>query len=133
MRKLIIIGILVLSSYAFAEIPKPTEEQQEVFQTTCYDWLEHNWQTVKKFEDGDVLFQPIHKMELVRVEKDIVILTGGYFVENDTEIFHIAIYFTANYLMEANKKTMLQILYLHIRNGKVINADWNAAIPYNKL
>src|SRR3990167_11472881 len=121
MRKLIIITILLLSSYAFfaenakAEIPKPTEDQQEVFQTTCYNWLEKNWQTVKHFEDGDILYQPIHKMELVRVENDVVLLTGGNFVESDTEIYHIAIYFTAEYAENKVKKSMLQVLYLHIR------------------
>lgn len=133
MKKLILIWILILSSLAFAEIPKPTDEQNEVFQTVCYNWLEKNWQTVKKFEDGDALYQPIHKMELVRVEKDIVLLAAGNFVESDTDIFHIAIYFTAEYSQEGVKKSMLQVLYLHIRNGRIILADWNPAIPYNKI
>jgi len=133
MKKLILIGILILSSCAFAEIPKPTDDQQEIFTTICYSWLEKNWQTVKHFEDGDVLYQPIHKMELVRVENDVVLLTGGNFVESDTEIYHIAIYFTAEYAENKVKKSMLQVLYLHIRNGRIVETDWSAAIPYNKI
>ncbi len=125
--------LLLFVSPARAEIPKPTDEQNEVFQTVCYDWLENNWKTVKKFEDGDILYQPINKMELMRVEKNIVVLTNGNFVESDTEIYHIAIYFKAKYLEENQQKQMLQVLYLFIRNGRVIEWDIQKAVPYNKL
>lgn len=131
--KYLFLAIVLSATCAFAEIPKPTDKQTEVFTTICYDWLSENWQTVKKFEDGEVLFQPIHRMELVRVENDIVVLTGGYFVETDTEIYHIAIYFKANYLEEGMKRDMFQILYLHIRNGKVLEWETNKAVPYNQL
>jgi len=128
--------VLMMSGLCFAQMPKPDDRQNEVFQTVCYDWLEHNWQTVKKFEDGDALYQPINKMELMRVENDVVLLTDSNFVESDTEIYHIAIYFTSRYFEEGgwrDKTPMLQVLYLHIRNERVILWEVQTAVPYKKL
>jgi len=128
--------VLLMSGLCFAQMPKPDDRQNEVFQTVCYDWLERNWQTVKKFEDGGALYQPINKMELMRVENSLVLLTENNFVESDTEIYHIAVYFTSRYLQEGEwlaKQPMLQVLYLHIRNGRVILWDAQPAVPYKKL
>jgi hypothetical protein len=135
---LVLIAILLVfkTCEVRAEIPKPTHEQRETFKTVCLDWFEANWETAVKFDDGDAIFQPIHQLALVRVEKNIVVLTDGSVRETDTEIYHIAVHFKAARFENgkwSEKKPMLQVLYLFILNGKVVNWDVKPSIPWNDL
>jgi len=136
MLALVLVLLLFKACEARAEIPKPTDEQREIFKTVCYDWFEANWETIVKFEDGDGIYQPLHRMELVRVEKNIVVLSSGAIQETDTEIYHIAVYFNVKRFEDGQwleKEPMLQVLYLFILNGKVVDWDAKPSTPWNNL